>query len=490
MKAPRGLLGMAAGLLIWAYAHCETRYVSPNGSNEAPYLTRESAATSIQSAMAVASPGDTVSVAAGDYREHIVMGAPVMLAGSGAEATRIVGSVVASPDSEIRELALVQEVPEEDPDYARVAIAGPSTGGLIVVGCSVSGTYETGVRCGMDAGYALILDCEIRGMRTAPGGDAIAIWQPWGGRPLVCVVDGCVLEDNNTAVSAASRGGVWVMRTELFGNGTAVYVARDAVVLACSLDNNGAGVVVYDGAVASIESSTITRSRDVAVRCQDSSQVELTNCTITDNVLGLSMGYIERVEARSCIIWENNLDVNSYAVLSPGVFDVRYSDLGPAPDYAYVHEEDSPYGNIDGDPLFVNPEAGNYRLRPESPCIDTGSDGAYYADQLHTAYDLDGKRRFVYGGKAYEVDMGAYEYHINRLTPGPVAGQVTLTWSSRHRTDYSVFYSEDLITWHPAQDLSTGLYDYTTTSWTDDGSLTGIPPLLAPKRFYRILENP
>ncbi len=30
----------------------------------------------------------------------------------------------------------------------------------------------------------------------------------------------------------------------------------------------------------------------------------------------------------------------------------------------------------------------------------------------------------------------------------------------------------------------------TTTSWTDDGSLTGVPPLLAPRRFYRLLENP
>ena len=29
-----------------------------------------------------------------------------------------------------------------------------------------------------------------------------------------------------------------------------------------------------------------------------------------------------------------------------------------------------------------------------------------------------------------------------------------------------------------------------TTSWLDDGSLTGVPPSLAPRRFYRVLENP
>jgi len=29
-----------------------------------------------------------------------------------------------------------------------------------------------------------------------------------------------------------------------------------------------------------------------------------------------------------------------------------------------------------------------------------------------------------------------------------------------------------------------------TTSWTDDGSLTGLLPSLALRRFYRLLENP
>jgi parallel beta-helix repeat protein len=56
-------------------------------------------------------------------------------------------------------------------------------------------------------------------------------------------------------------------------------------------------------------------------------------------------------------------------------------------------------GNISSDPLFANPSALAYGLRPGSPAIDTGS----LADA--PAYDKDGISRPQGGG----IDMGAYE---------------------------------------------------------------------------------
>ena len=57
-------------------------------------------------------------------------------------------------------------------------------------------------------------------------------------------------------------------------------------------------------------------------------------------------------------------------------------------------------GNIDAEPLFVRPAAGDLHLRPGSPCRDAGVDtGALLAT------DLDGNPRIQ--GKA--PDMGAYE---------------------------------------------------------------------------------
>ena len=56
--------------------------------------------------------------------------------------------------------------------------------------------------------------------------------------------------------------------------------------------------------------------------------------------------------------------------------------------------------NLDLDPLFVDPEQGDFRLRDGSPAIDAGTaDGA-------AVVDLDGNERPLGGG----VDMGAYEY--------------------------------------------------------------------------------
>jgi hypothetical protein len=74
-------------------------------------------------------------------------------------------------------------------------------------------------------------------------------------------------------------------------------------------------------------------------------------------------------------------------------------------------------GNIDADPLFVDPANGDFRLSPSSPCIDAG-DNTAVPDGIDT--DLDGNPRFVddpdtvdtgYGDPPI-VDMGAYEYQI------------------------------------------------------------------------------
>ena len=61
-------------------------------------------------------------------------------------------------------------------------------------------------------------------------------------------------------------------------------------------------------------------------------------------------------------------------------------------------------GNVDAEPLFVDEANGDYRLRPNSPCINTGTNGFWTAG----AVDFDGQRRiYPAGGRA---DMGAFEF--------------------------------------------------------------------------------
>jgi len=62
--------------------------------------------------------------------------------------------------------------------------------------------------------------------------------------------------------------------------------------------------------------------------------------------------------------------------------DLTYSDVYPAA-FAGMTDPSGTDGNLDLDPGFVDPLAGDFHLRPDSPCIDTGSP---------SLIDLDGSR--------------------------------------------------------------------------------------------------
>jgi hypothetical protein len=220
--------------------------------------------------------------------------------------------------------------------------------------------------------------------------------------------------------------------------------------------------------------SCVAEGFDTAIAC--SAIIE--GCTLVNNktaVLGPDDG--QPPEIRNSIIWPPDKDGATSLVNVPPA-NVAYS-LVPDPSLDGVN------GNIFADPLFVNPGGGDFRLLPTSPCIDVGDNEAPGLPDT----DMAGMHRIMYGGKSQTVDMGAYEYYINRVRLKPPSGTAAVIWSSRSDITYSVFYTDDLLAWHLAEENIPSAGD-TITFWTDDGSKTGLAPTLAPRRFYRVLENP
>jgi len=112
---------------------------------------------------------------------------------------------------------------------------------------------------------------------------------------------------------------------------------------------------------------------------------QIVNCTFAQNYVDnyfhrdVDMETIRNVANCSpvlsnCILWneDNNIEIanirdfqqpDSSELPSPVV---TYSSVR----YGYIGEE-----NIDENPLFVNPENGDFRLQPGSPCINAGESG-------------------------------------------------------------------------------------------------------------------
>jgi hypothetical protein len=145
--------------------------------------------------------------------------------------------------------------------------------------------------------------------------------------------------------------------------------------------------------------------------------VTATNCTIAENAADdgctlscTSGGTPNDVQMVNCILWNGgdeiwNNDGSSIAI--------TYSDVQGGYDGV---------GNIDANPLFVDPDDDDFHFLPGSPCIDAG-DNTAVPEGVTT--DLDGNPRFVDDpdtedtgfGAPPIVDMGAYEFQVEESCP-------------------------------------------------------------------------
>ena len=492
MKSRSRPIETALGLLLWcSLAQPKTLYVREGSVGTPPYDTPETAAGTIQQAVDAAEYRDVVRVGPGLYVEQVILHDGVVLWGAGPDVTVVqrpedarqleIGepapAVVGAADTEIRGLNILSPEYYEFQFWRGTGVyLGPWPGQLLS-DCRITGPFLYGVKCDGPAGQAPIV---IRRCTVDQAWRGITVAGEW----TSCVIQDCLLRGNNAGIGLSAEhlnfGAITVTRTVVSGYSSGIYVIGgwQVSVENCAVQDNIAhGVYAEDLAHVDLWSTVVCGSR-LGVGYDEGTTGDVVNCTLVDNNHGLYQGAGFHVRAANTIVWGGEQPV--YPPRPDSVLTLTFCDVQGG----YPGE-----GNIDADPMFVDPSARDFRLRPQSLCIDAGSSSDPYRPAWWWGVDGAGNPRKLYGGKAFEVDMGAYEFYINKLDPVPGTNEALFTWSSLADKTYSIFYTDDLFNWHTAiaNFPSSGNQ---TTSWTDDGSLTGVPPLLAPKRFYRLLENP
>lgn len=194
--------------------------------------------------------------------------------------------------------------------------------------------------------------------------------------------------------------------------GGALVVGSDYVsAINCIFAANSAAM--YGGAIESAsENSTFincvfsrnTSGRGGAIYCLYPDRY--INCTFSNNAgCGIMTNSYGDASATNCIFWGNTPEqIAQDPEHHGGYISVRYSD---------VQGGWNGEGNIDADPLFVQPLADDLRLAFGSPCVNMGDNDAV---PPYIETDILGNDRFIDG----IVDMGAYEGEYEMLPPAAV----------------------------------------------------------------------
>ncbi len=288
-------------------------------------------------------------------------------------------------------------------------------------------------------------------------GSAINVWNCWQDTINIC----------GFTITGGSNGGIRA--------GSANLTIYNSIINDNISDQEGGGISFNDGTLRIINSKILNNYAP-----DNSSGIKGSNCEIyiCNSLIAKNYGY-------SCLSWQSvsGSIINSTIADNPDrslAFHDSYIQVRNSIDWnnnqdGWDEMEDVLYsvnegdadgtGNIVADPMFVDAEAGDYRLQVSSPCINFGTPDTAGLNIPTT--DLAGNQR-IFDGR---IDMGAYEFNEDLAamilytdTAVTVDGEITESiWERSDKYHINKVFTGE--TFDDQDDLSA----YWKAVWDEDG---------------------
>ncbi|MEW5994437.1 MAG: right-handed parallel beta-helix repeat-containing protein [Candidatus Zixiibacteriota bacterium] len=297
-----------------------------------------------------------------------------------------------------------------------------------------------------------------RGSSSRIVGNLFAGNSAFGGGGLSTQASACTVMDNEFDGNVAKYGGgisaagdsSWIGGNKVVYNraydvGGGVFVANGAgtVIIYNDIRGNlaehdGGGIRSADGGFPAIVNNMVSGNEALynggGVSIGYEAPARIANNTVIGNVAGKDGGGISVCPGCSgtivgnSVLWSNSAPRGAEIALEfeygwgPSELSLAYCDVAGGTQAAYVEQGcvlNWGPGMVDGDPLFADAGSGDYHLRYDSPCRDSG-----YSYTPSPATDFEGDPRTAEGS----IDIGADEvyphlYHAGSAVPG---GAVTI----------------------------------------------------------------
>ncbi len=287
---------------------------------------------------------------------------------------------------------------------AGIKISGENTTFIlnnVIIEGNAASDEGGGIRCAY--GNLILNNVIVTGNGAEEGGGINCMWYSrvemtnvtisnngalWGGGVYCNIGSELIITNSNIIGNSASMGG-----------GLCVYC--DNTLVRCILNN----VSICDNSARSQGGGIYFEG---PCRMENNNDLEMINVTIANNNAENDGGGIYMVDEAHAVLvngifWNNAPEQvfaprrNDLNLLSLGYSNIEGGENGIEDngniDITWLE------GNINADPLFVNPDEGEYHLTEDSPCIDTGNP--------ESEPNPDGTR----------ADMGAFYFHQENPDP-------------------------------------------------------------------------